>query len=204
MCEWQRYPMTHVQTELSEFWHLLHRKNWNLLPDTQSFNAFQHRIQHYKAMMTTTFDVYSETALHTLMCHLLVYLKEDLYSFGSLELFNSSDYKHFCVHIKRAYRLISERCTTAFEEILSAIDMNIRIGKRERHKTWMTVRSAVSKTTSSNLHCTSTPSPKRLQKRLHCIGKGSQKSTFQETLKTWAHGCWHCLKPKPRKQSPGF
>lgn len=55
----------------------------------------------------------------------LAHVIEDLNFFGCVELLNRLAYKLFNVHMKRAYRSVSQCRISALEKILSDVDMSV-------------------------------------------------------------------------------
>lgn len=79
-------------------------------------------IRPLKELMETTFDKHCETGFYTLKFHFLDYLVENLESFGNLETLGASPYERFNVHIKRAYRITSQRWVSGMLELVEVID----------------------------------------------------------------------------------
>lgn len=94
-----------------------------LLP--QSLNATKHLSQNFKALLKAMFDANCETVFYTLKFRILDRFVEHVHRFECLELLSSSAYEHFNVYMKQAYRSASQCLTSALEENLSAVDMNI-------------------------------------------------------------------------------
>lgn len=170
---------------------------------TQSMDTIQRHIQILKAFLRDTFHAYCETDLYTLKVDLLDYGVKNLNSSQNLELLSSSAHERFNVHIKQTYRLTLQNYTPAVEETSSAVIINTRTRKQEKHEAQMTMKTAVAEELD---HVSATPHflSGAASKAVPCIAKLCRRSASWEAPIMWPRPCWHCWNRLPREHSSVF
>lgn len=84
----------------------------------QSLITTQLRTKRIKAFPKDTFNAFCETGVFTVKFHVLDHVIEDSVYSRCLKLLSSSAHKQFTAHMKCAYRLTSQRRTSALEDTL--------------------------------------------------------------------------------------
>lgn len=75
-------------------------------------------------MLVNAFDQHCDSGLYTLRFHLFDHMVKDIHIFGTLYVSDSIPYKHFNVHIKQAYKRISQRRQIRVMEMVGVMGRN--------------------------------------------------------------------------------